>query len=173
MLPEEGWDPSAFSFGPFTWEETDKDAAGSAAVKITEGELTKGLTLKDVFFRSIRPVAGGRTAVSLNGESVVAYTDDAVAIGFDLHNSNLPMKYDFPVLMQNILNWLLPAGTEAEAETEAPMPLAESDVRVVAPNDEPDQVRTQNEKGRELTSILLALFLVLLVAEMGVSRYVG
>ena len=173
MLPEEGWDPSAFSFGPFTWEETDKDAAGSAAMKITEGELTKGLTLKDVFFRSIRPVAGGRTAVSLNGESVVAYTDDAVAIGFDLHNSNLPMKYDFPVLMQNILNWLLPAGTEAEAETEAPMPLAESDVRVVAPNDEPDQVRTQNEKGRELTSILLALFLVLLVAEMGVSRYVG
>jgi hypothetical protein len=53
------------------------------------------------------------------------------------------------------------------------MPLNESDVRIVAPDDEPDAQRTQSEKGRELAGILLALFLILLLAEMGVSRYVG
>ena len=31
----------------------------------------------------------------------------------------------------------------------------------------------RTEKGRELTGILLAVFLVLMLAEMGVSRYVG
>ncbi len=93
--------------------------------------------------------------------------------GFDLHNSNLPLKYDFPVLIQNILDWMLPAETEGEAETEAPMPMAESDVRIVAPDDMADAHRVQNEQGRELTGILLALFLLLMLAEMGVSRYVG
>ena len=31
-----------------------------------------------------------------------------LAFGFDLHNSNLPMKKDFPILVQNILSWFLP-----------------------------------------------------------------
>ena len=53
------------------------------------------------------------------------------------------------------------------------MPMAESDVRIVAPDDMADAHRVQNEQGRELTGILLALFLLLMLAEMGVSRYVG
>ena len=53
------------------------------------------------------------------------------------------------------------------------MPLAESDVRVVAPDDEADSVKGRSEQGRELTGILLAVFLVLLLMETGVSRYVG
>ena len=32
-----------------------------------------------------------------------------LAFGFDLHNSNLPMTKDFPILVQNILEWFLPA----------------------------------------------------------------
>ena len=56
---------------------------------------------------------------------------------------------------------------------EALMPAAESDVRVVAPDDEADSMSARTEKGRKLTGILLAVFLVLLLAEMGVSRYVG
>ena len=171
-LPEEGWDPSANAFGPFSWEEKETETAGSPAAEIAECALTGGLTLKNVFFRSIRPVSGGRTAVSLDGKPVVAYADGTVALGFDLHDSNLPMKYDFPVLIQNILDWLLPADPAGEAETETLMPLAESDVRIVAPDDRPDEARAESEKGRELTGILLALFLVFLLAEMGVSRYV-
>ena len=171
-LPEEGYDPSATAFGLFSWAKTETEAASGAAAGITESPLTRGLTLKNVFFRSIRPVSGGRTAVSLGGEPVIAYTEDMVILGFDLHHSNLPLKYDFPVLIQNILDWLLPEETAAAAGTEALMPLCESDVRIVAPDDRPDAAGAQNEKGRELTSMLLVVFLLLLLAEMGVSRYV-
>ena len=172
-LPEEGWDSSATVFGPFSWADKEKEITGNHTAEITEGDLTRGLTLKNVFFRSIRPVTGGRTAISLGGEPVVVYADDAVALGFDLHNSNLPLKYDFPVLIQNILDRLLPADTAEEAGTETLMPLPESDVRIVAPDDRPDAAYAQSEKGQELTDILLVLFLILLLAEMGVSRYAG
>lgn len=33
----------------------------------------------------------------------------AVVIGFDLHQSNLPLRPAFPILIQNIVGWLLPA----------------------------------------------------------------
>lgn len=172
-VPEEGYDSSATAFGPFSWTEAETEAGSNAQAEITENPLTSGLTLKHVFFRRIRPVTGGKTAVAFGGEPVVAYTEDMVALGFDLHDSNLPLKYDFPVLIQNILNWLLPAETAAETSDIAPMPLAESDVRTVAPDDEPDETKPIDTHGKELTGILLAVFLFLLLAEMGVSRYVG
>ena len=104
---------------------------------------------------------------------VARHADGMAALGFDLHNSNLPLKYDFPVLIQNTLDWLLPAETTGGGDTEKLMPMAESDVRMVAPDDEADTAQTRSDQGRELTAILLAVFLVLLLAEMGVSRYVG
>ena len=169
-LPEEGYDPEAAAFGPFSWETGEKEVSGNPSAILSDGPLTGGLTLKNVFFRSIRPVSGGRAAVTLDGDPVIVYTEDAVALGFDLHNSNLPLKYDFPVLIQNILDRLLPEEV-SEAETViAPMPLQESDVRYVAPGYEPEGQRTENEKGRELTGSLLVLFLLLLIAEMGLSR---
>ena len=172
-LPEEGYDPEATAFGPFSWADTETDVSGTPVPAISESPLTKGLTLKDVFFRSVRPVSGGKAAVSLNGKAVIAYADGMAVLGFDLHNSNLPLKYDFPVLIQNMLDWLLPTGTAENEGTEALMPMAESDVRMVAPDDEADAARTRSEQGRELTTVLLAVFLFLLLIETGVSRYVG
>ena len=172
-LPEEGYDPEAKTFGPFSWEEETTAVTGSPAVGLMDTPLTKGLTMKNVFFRCIRPTAGGKTAVALDGKPVIAYTEGTVMLGFDLHDSNLPLKYDFPVLIQNILDWLLPEETAGETDAVAPMALTESDVRTVAPNDEPEELMERNAQGRELTGILLAVFLFLLLAEMGVSRYVG
>ena len=169
-LPEEGYDPSATAFGPFSWEEKETAVKDSPALKVGEGPLTAGITLKNVFFRSVRPVAGGRAAVTLDGEPVVAYADGMAVLGFDLHNSNLPLKYDFPVLIQNILDWLLPAETESGPETWAPMPASESDVRMVAPDDAAGEPRAEKEQGRELTGILLTVFLMLMLVEMGLSR---
>ena len=57
--------------------------------------------------------------------------------------------------------------------TETLMPMAESDVRMVAPDDAEDTEQHGNEQGRELTALLLAAFLILLLIETGVSRYVG
>ena len=172
-LPEEGYDPEATAFGPFSWAEAETDVTGSPAPAISDSPLTGGLTLKDVFFRSVRPVNGGKAAVTLNGEPVIAYADGTAVLGFDLHNSNLPLKYDFPVLIQNILDWLLPAEEAGGEEAGALMPLAESDVRTVAPDDAAETAQTRNEQGRELTAILLGLFLLFALIEMGVSRYVG
>ena len=172
-LPEDRWDSQATAFGPFSWETEETKVAENAALAVSDSPLTGGVTMKDVFFRSVRPVSGGRAAVTLDGEAVIAYADGTAVLGFDPHNSNLPLKYDFPVLIQNILDWLLPAETAGEENTETLMPLAESDVRVVAPDDEADSVKGRSEQGRELTGILLAVFLILLLVETGVSRYVG
>ena len=172
-LPEGGYVPSATAFGSISWAEETQETGNTPRVEMTDGPLTKGLTLKNVLFREIRPLSGGKTAVSLDGVPVIAYAEGTVVLGFDLHDSNLPLKYDFPVLIQNALNWLLPADTAAEADAGAPMALAESDVRIVAPDDEADGLKAQREYGRDLTGILLAVFLILLLAETGVSRYVG
>ena len=172
-LPEEGYDPEATAFGPFGWDAEETAVTGSPAPVISECPLTRGLTMKDVFFRSIRPVSGGRTAAALDGQAVIAYADGMAALGFDLHNSNLPLKYDFPVLIQNMLDWLLPAGTESDEPAEALMPLEESDVRMVAPDDAAGELMGRSDRGQELTAILLAAFLVLMLVEMGVARYVG
>ena len=172
-LPEEGYDPEALSFGPFSWAAEETAVAGSPAPVIAESPLTRGLTMKDVYFRSVCPVSGGKAAVTLNGEPVIAWADGAAVLGFDVHNSNLPLKYDFPVLIQNTLDWLLPAEETADETAEALMPMAESDVRMVAPDDGADTMQHRSEQGRELAGILLAVFLILLLIEMGVSRYVG
>ena len=166
-LPEEGYDPSAQGFEPFSWAETETEVTGSPSPKISDSPLSAGLPLKNVFFRSIRPVTGGKAAVTLEENPGVAYADGMVVLGFDLHNSNLPLKYDFPVLIQNILDWMLPEETEDGPETEDPMPVAESDVRMVTPDDISGTPRAENEQGRELTGILLMVFLVLMLVEMG------
>ena len=172
-LPEEGWDPEAAAFGPFTWAEEETQVSGNPALVISDSPLTGGLTLKDVFFRSVRPVSGGKAAAALDGQPVIAYADGTAVLGFDLHNSNLPLKYDFPVLIQNILDWLLPAEEAADGTSGSLMPLGESDVRLVAPDDADASVQGRSDRGRELTAVMLAVFLLLMLIEMGVSRYVG
>ena len=169
-LPEEGYDPEALSFGEVSWQAEETAAADSPAAEILQGPLTEGLTLKNVSFRSFRPLSGGRAAVTLDGEPVVVRTDDAVVLGFDLHNTNLPLKYDYPVLIQNILEYLLPEETGTEADGVPPMPVSESDVRRTAPSDRAAEQETRREQGRELTDILLGAFLALLLAELVLSR---
>lgn len=38
-----------------------------------------------------------------------------VMFSFDVHDSDIPLKVDFPILIQNILAWLLPQGAEQNA----------------------------------------------------------
>lgn len=78
---------------------------------LTFGErdgMTTGLTLDSVAVRAYRPLTGGRTLLTLDGNAVLAATGRTVALGFSVNDSNLPMKYDFPILVQNILSSLLP-----------------------------------------------------------------
>jgi hypothetical protein len=128
--------------------------------------------MKNVFFREWHPVSGGRAVLRLGGDPVITWNGETAILGFDLHNTNLPLKYDFPILIQNILNTLLTEEQAAEEPAGNVMPLNESDTRDTAPDYETEKTETTGEQGRELRSVLLILFLLLLVAEMGVSRYV-
>lgn len=172
-LPEEGYDPAAGAFGPIRWTAEQAAAPAKAAVELGSNALTEGLTMKNVYFRGYYPLEGGRTAARLDGKPLAAYTEDTVVLGFDPHETNLPLKYDYPVLVQNILDYLLPPETEADGPESSLLPPEESDTRNVAPDYAAETAGTGSPRGRELTGILLAVFLLLLVAEMGVSRYVG
>ena len=91
-----------------------------AAVDAEAAEICEHLLLTDVAIRSFRPLAGGTPVLLSGGETLLALSEGegrrAAALGFDLHDSNLPLKADFPVMVQNLLSWLLP---DAAASVEA------------------------------------------------------
>ena len=164
--------PVLFTLHPeetaFAWGD-EKTADGTLSVA-EDGPLTRGLTLKNVALRSFRPVTGGKAALKAGEDTAAAYTDTEAAVGFDLHETNLPLKYDFPLLIQNILDWLIPRTGEDVPETEEPMPLRESDVRSVAPEIEASGEYAGIVRGRDLTGWCLAGFLALLVIEFVLAR---
>lgn len=177
----ESFDPAQRSFGPFSWPE-EKKTGTSPAPEVLESPLTAGVTMKNVSFRSWRPLAGGSAAVRLGEDPVIAWTEGTAVLAFDLHDTNLPLKYDFPVLIQNLLSTLLPESESAAESEDDPdddrkalrlFPLSESNTLATAPTVEAEQKSSGTEQGRELKDLLLLLFLLLLVAEMGVSRYVS
>ena len=170
-----GTSPLIFSRDPsetvFTWAEEDTEADGVLTAEDTP--MTAGLTLKNVFLRSCRPVTGGRAAIRAGGEVVAAFTDSEAAIGFSLKDTNLPLKYDFPILVQNILAMLLPEAENSSAQAlpdAVPMTPEESDVRTVAPERQAAEEKAGSTRGRDLTRVLLAAFLGLLVLEFILAR---
>ncbi len=166
-----GSDPVIFTLHPgtteFTWAEA-RDA-GSPLTAET-GHLTAGLTLKNVALRAFRPVSGGKPMLRCGAETAAAYTDTEVIIGFDLHDTNLPLKYDFPVMVQNILEHLIPRQEAGAPAAEPLMPAGESDVRAVAPDAEGPGSGTLPRGGQDLTNWFLAAFLALLAAEFLLAR---
>lgn len=171
----ESFDPAQLSFGLFSWPE-EKKTGTSPAPEVLESPLTAGVTMKNVSFRSWRPLAGGSAAVRLGEDPVIAWTEGTAVLAFDLHDTNLPLKYDFPVLIQNLLSTLLPESEDDPDDNRKAIqlfPLSESNTLATAPTVEAEQKTSGTEQGRELKDFLLLLFLLLLVAEMGVSRYVS
>ena len=166
-----GSSPLIFSRDPsrtvFSWEE-EREAAEPLTAEDTP--VTQGLTLRNVTLRSCRPVTGGKAAIRTGGDVIAAYTDSEAIIGFRLQDSNLPLKYDFPILIQNILNLLLPRTAEPVPDTEMPVDRTESDVRTVAPGSEEDAGTAAGTRGQDLTGILTGVFLALLMIEFVLAR---
>ena len=136
-----------------------------------DNPLTGGLSLRNVSLRSFSPVEGGETALRADGEPVLCYAPGEVCLGIDLHETNLALKYDFPILVQNILNWLMPGETEeADGEAQAPIPPEESDVRRVAADRISEGNRTESARGTEWRTALLCAFLALILLEFLASR---
>ena len=167
-----GTAPLIFSRDPsrtaFTWAGEEQEASG--ALTAAEMPLTEGLTLRNVTLRSCWPVSGGTPVLRAGDDVVAACTEDEFIFGFRLQDSNLPLKYDFPILIQHILNRLLPETPQETVETEAPVAREESDVRETAPDAEGREGAAAGTRGQDLTGFLAGAFLVLLVMEFVLSR---
>jgi len=168
-----GASPLIFSRDPaqtvFTWPEEDQNASTPSLI-VEQTPLTEGVTLRNVTLRGYRPLSGGKAAVRAGSDVILAYTDTEAAIGFRLQDSNLPLKYDFPILIQNLLNLLLPKTAEEVPETEPPMAMAESDVRKVAESAEAEAGAVGSARGQDLTPFLMSVFLLLLMIEFILAR---
>lgn len=78
--------------------------------------LFQHVDLSTVAFAELQGVTAKDTVsqpLVYNGAEPLILANDEkekwLVFGFDLHNSNLPMTKDFPILVQNILEWFLPA----------------------------------------------------------------
>lgn len=83
--------------------------------------ICENLLLDEVAIKEGTPLSGGTPILMSGEETLLCVRETALhrvaVLGFDLHNSNLPLKADFPVLVQNLLRYLLP--TPATAVTDA------------------------------------------------------
>ena len=92
----------------------EEKMAGNGSLSVSSREaLMEGVSADGVAVRSYRPLTGGRALLSLNGDALIAADDDSVVFGFDLHNSNFPLRLGFPVLMRNLLSEMLEETTLA------------------------------------------------------------
>ena len=122
-LPESGAilavNPTGEVLGVSAGEAGQVSSALRAASGAEAREICKNLLLTDVAIRAAKPLTGGTSVLEAGGASLLSVCEDAshraAVLGFDVHDSNLPLKADFPVLIQNLLAWLLPEPT-AEIE---------------------------------------------------------
>jgi hypothetical protein len=107
--------------------------------------LLRSVSLRDVHVQSAaatRAPAGWRTVVSAAADPLLLVHDGDVRdalVTFDLHHSDLPLRAAFPILVQNLMGYLLPGGFENRvfAPGEAVTLIAEPNARfadVTAPD---------------------------------------
>jgi Ca-activated chloride channel homolog len=83
--------------------------------------ITQDVILKDVHVQTAAKVgvpSGWRAAISAVGDPLllVHLGEPRIAeLTFDLHHSDLPLRAAFPILVQNLLNYLLPSGFENQS----------------------------------------------------------
>ncbi len=116
VLPETGaiWaiDPPQSVLNIAPRKTTDAVTQLRTATGEQAAEICRYLTMEGVAIREYKALDGG-TPVIVSGTNVLltvtqAQGRRAAVLGFDLHDSNLPLKADFPVLVQNLLQYLLP-----------------------------------------------------------------
>ena len=82
--------------------------------------FSENLSLAGVALRTYRPLSGGEAILLCGDDAIAAWAESgaqrAAVIGFDLSDSNLPVKYDFPVLMLQLLDALAPDASMGVAD---------------------------------------------------------
>jgi Ca-activated chloride channel family protein len=85
--------------------------------------LLQGVSLRDVHVQTAaatRAPSGWRTVISAAADPLLMVRDGDVRdalLTFDLHHSDLPLRAAFPLLVKNLLDYLLPGGFENQVFT--------------------------------------------------------
>jgi Ca-activated chloride channel family protein len=99
--------------------------------------LLQDVSLKDVHVQTagaVKPPPGWRTVIAAATDPLLLVKEadprDAL-LTFDLHHSDLPLRAGFPILVQNLLDYLLPGGFENQvfAPSQAVTLIAEPDAQ--------------------------------------------
>ena len=88
-----------------------KEPAYALTIASGAETLTRHLSLTDIALKQYRPLSAGMPFLRCGEDTVGAFGADWAALGFDPHDSNLPLKYDFPIMIQNILQYLCPPSS--------------------------------------------------------------
>lgn len=123
-LPQSGAvfaiDPGGEVFGIQPAETVSQAQGVRAAAGETARALCENLLLDEIAIKETRVLNGGTAVLQTNEGAVLSVyetqTHRVAVLGFDLHRSNLPLKADFPVLIQNLLKYLLPDNTASVAQ---------------------------------------------------------
>lgn len=110
--------------------EVSEDAPVLALLRAASSEtaqtIAENLLLSDIAVQSAQTLTGGTAVLTAGNSSLLSVQEQEgrriAVLGFDVHKSNLPLKADFPVLVQNLLSYLLPdavASVESAACGEA------------------------------------------------------
>lgn len=93
--------------------QTAEAAAPAAEYQITDHPVTQYIRLKDTHItklQRIEAVPWGKAVVSLGSEPIVyagaEQGQPRLLFAFDLRQSDLPLRPEFPVLVQNVVEWL-------------------------------------------------------------------
>ena len=109
--------PNSAVFGITPGEKTQPAGSLRAGYTPLARQLCENLLLDDIALRVYTPLTGGESVLTLDGQALVSVAEQnhrrAAVLSFDLHDSNLPMKGDYPILMQNLLRYLLPDARQA------------------------------------------------------------
>jgi Ca-activated chloride channel family protein len=113
--------------------------------------LLRDVSLKDVHVQSAgalkAPPPGWRTVIGAAADPLLLVHDDdprGAVLTFDLHHSDLPLRAGFPILVQNLLSYMLPGGFENQVFTpgEAVTLAAEPDAKALEVT-RPDGAKTR------------------------------
>ena len=75
-------------------------------------QFSDHVSFSDVAVKQYAPLSGGQPVLTIGSDTIItAGSQDGrryMAFGFDMHESNWVMKYDFPIFMMHALNYLMP-----------------------------------------------------------------
>jgi hypothetical protein len=125
-------------------------SGGRVHASVPDDPLLQDVELRDVHIARSRDLKGntfgGRPLMETDATAVALIRDDvprSVLFAFDLHDSDLPLRTGFPILVDHLSSWLLP-------EAVVPRPYRPDESVLISPDVHATAVRVVKPGGRSV-----------------------